>query len=814
MEVKEYFTYREFLLDESKDENGFISDSAFLNSCLPGLNETKLIDTEECNECFCSIDKDQYKIDGYVINESGERLQVFLINEESLELNRKPTELSISQKSYYEKQFSRSVSFLKKAIKRQLDDLVQDSSPAKPLISFLASSEAMEQIDVIEIFLISATVTVETRGEVPQPKRLDFEDEGIKVTYTKERNRIEKELTVIKRLIDLNFLYNIVVSQGQREALKIDFTTPPFNYKVKCIEAANEANFESYLCVFPANLLAELYKRYSSRMLEKNVRSFLQLKGVNKGMQETIRKSPEKFIAYNNGLTITATGKDFNNENGNFYIKSLTDFQIVNGGQTTATIYFSKKGGLDISKISVMAKINVAKDASEAELDDLISNISTFSNAQSRVSKVDLRSRSIQLVKLKSLSESVLTPSSKKWFFERAKGEYNTLIRKNPQQKNRINREYPKERRFSKEELAKYYTSWGDKPFLVKKGGEKVFRYFIEDITGENKSKKATEIDRSFYENLIAKIILFRTLEKLYGTGANAIGQIRSAVVPYSISVLYKYTTGSKNEDSFDLFKIWKSETLDEDIQIFFKSLMTLMNDLIKKYSLSDDFGEYSKKEELWDAISECKEIKEYIQNKNSVKILQKYSVSKDALKKRESKKSLSGNLDFEPLHDMVDIYENNSLFYKSILKEFNSSLKENEKYKLEQIISSIKAQEDIKITYINFEKELINKIRNNNPEFFDIAKSNGNGQLKKTLDFVLKKYNLAIENGLNLKSEFTAVREIAKIKGAKFYSVFDEIGKNLESGKIPTVMQLINASYYVSMLSSGIEIDDIRQKS
>ena len=90
-----------------------------------------------------------------------------------------------------------------------------------------------------------------------------------------------------------------------------------------------------------------------------------------------------------------------------------------------------------------MAKINVAKKASDDELEELISNISTYSNAQSRVSKVDLRSRNPQLVKIKSLSESILTPSGKKWFFERAKGEFNTKLRIAGSNKKRIEREFP-----------------------------------------------------------------------------------------------------------------------------------------------------------------------------------------------------------------------------------------------------------------------------------------------------------------------------------------------------------------------------------
>ena len=68
--------------------------------------------------------------------------------------------------------------------------------------------------------------------------------------------------------------------------------------------------FESYLCVLPASVISRLYKEFSTRLLEKNVRSFLQFRGVNKGIRETISKEPEKFVAYNNGLTITATNGD------------------------------------------------------------------------------------------------------------------------------------------------------------------------------------------------------------------------------------------------------------------------------------------------------------------------------------------------------------------------------------------------------------------------------------------------------------------------------------------------------------------------
>ena len=191
------------------------------------------------------------------------------------------------------------------------------------------------------------------------------------------------------------------------------------------------------------------------------MRSFLSFRGVNSGIKETIRKEPEKFIAFNNGVTITASAvKVFNYKKKN-YLESLTDLQIVNGGQTTATIYFSKREGLDISNVKVMAKINVAKSDSDSELEDLISKISMYSNTQSRVSPVDLRARNPQLVKLKQLSESIQTPEGRHWFFERAKGEFNTMVRKAGSRGARIKSDYPTARRFSKEQLAKYFTAWG-----------------------------------------------------------------------------------------------------------------------------------------------------------------------------------------------------------------------------------------------------------------------------------------------------------------------------------------------------------------
>jgi len=620
-DIEERINFRTDLLDDSRDDEGFISQSELLSQVIPSMLDAKLVDSEDYNESYLDDKHDNLKLNAYSVSGSGERLQLFIIDENTIDETSKEDKLLVSQKADYESQFKRVDRMIKKAFKGELFNSIQDSDKAKVLASKLESVEGFTEYDVIEIFLISLTVTYSNQGKTPQPRSIHFKEEKINRVFKSAEVNDKKEVLIIKKLIDLNFLFNVMVSRGHREVLTIDFERT-FNYSIEAIKAAENESFASYLCVLKADVLADLYKQYSSRLLEKNVRSFLDFRGVNKGIKETIRKEPEKFIAYNNGLTITATAVKTYEKKKKLYIESLTDFQIVNGGQTTATIYFSKKDGLDVSKVHVMTKINVAKQTNEKELEELINNISEFSNAQSRVSKVDLRSRNPQLIKIKTLSDSVLTPSGHKWFFERSKGEFSTMLRKAGNNKTRIKKEFPTERKFTKELMAKYYSAWGDEPYMVKKGGERIFRHFIEQLSPEDESK-APEINRLYYEDIISKIILFRKMEKLHGQGKKAIGQIRSAVIPYSLSVLYHYT--DKSGQPFDMSKIWRQEGLEEDLGQFLYDLMYLMNDLIKQYSLSDDYGEYAKKSELWNSIKKSNEITAFMNNLNSLKVLKKY---------------------------------------------------------------------------------------------------------------------------------------------------------------------------------------------
>jgi hypothetical protein len=624
-DIEEYLEYRDFLLQDSADENGFVSDSDILSLVFPSLLEAKLVDSSESNEAYYFDEEKNHKINSYSISESGERLQLFVIDEESTIERTDKNDLLVSARVVYEKHFLRVKKFIRSVLAGVTVD-IQHSDSIRPLISKLISVEGFKQFDVIDIFVVSLTATVSRSGGSVNTTKMFFKDDTIKATLQDHTGEpIAKEFLVMHHLIDLNFLYEVQVSKGSGAPLVINFEKN-YGLGIPVLQAASEQKFESYLCVLSAETLADLYKRYSTRLLEKNIRSFLQFRGVNAGIRKTLREEPEKFIAYNNGLTITAIDVTISHKKGILRIDSLTDFQIVNGGQTTASIYFSKKDGIDVSKVNVMAKINIAKMTKMKDLDELISNISQFSNAQSRVSKVDLRARNPQLLKLKQLSESVPTPTGEGWFFERAKGEYNTKIRLNRHQKNKINKQFPPERRFSKELLAKYYSAWGGTPHLVKKGGEKIFRFFIEDISGEARGGKVVDIDRDFYEAVISKIIIFRCMENIYGKGKTAMGQIRATVIPYSISILYINSDADPNRRNFDLTKIWNRQALESDLEAYLESLMLMMNELIKKYSDSDDYNEFSKKEQLWIRIRSCNEIKEFLSASISLKIFDKYA--------------------------------------------------------------------------------------------------------------------------------------------------------------------------------------------
>lgn len=769
--------FRTLLQNITSDDNS-ISRTSLLNYVLPALNLSRLTDSEEITHSYFKRETENTEIDGYLRNESGERLQLFLSN---LVLPGNEF-VQVARKDYYDTLFAKAKNFFSKGAKKYLSD-VQAGDPAASIIKALESAVFQDKIDVVEIFLISNTISIETRGAI-SAKNFLFPDDEINISYTIQNSRKSKKITIKYQLIDLNKIYNFEITEGNAEPIIIDF-----NPGLSAIKAADdEGIFESYLAVIPAPLLVSLYHDFSSRLLERNVRSFLQFKGVNQKLKETLTKEPDKFIAYNNGLTITATAAEIEVKDGISVIKTLKDFQIVNGGQTTASIYFSAKEGVDISRVNVTAKINVVQSDNPEVLDELISKISQYSNSQNKVSSVDLNSRSVHLVQIKKLSESITDPSGTKWFFERIRGDFNTLIRKNPRQKTHIEKTYPKSKRLSKEQLAKYYVAWGDRPYLVRKGGEKVFRDFMDFIQLDHNEKPQSpeNMGRAFYEDLIAKAVMFKEFEQLYGSGQNAIGQIRSSVVPYTLSLLHHLTT-EKKSNRFDLGAIWSAQRLPDDLKEFSKDMLTRVHEWCKQYSKSDDVGEYAKKEELWKSIVGSSEFAQFGSSANTKTIIKKYLLSDADYKKRYQPSNL---FDFSLITENCRIFSNGTDFYSKLRIKFFDQLSDNEMRKLDELSQKLQVRHNLPKELVEFETELVRKLENKYPDWF-LADIESSGNLLEVLNSIVNVYN---KNVSRVKEAFEAEQIKATKKGApdNLSNAYKNIGLQLSRSEQPMIGDLI----------------------
>lgn len=208
---------------------------------------------------------------------------------------------------------------------------------------------------------------------------------------------------------DIDRLYRCVMSGKMRETIEIDFQDK-FNLTIPCIENATSDKYSVYLAIISGELLAGLYDEFRDRLLEKNVRSFLQVKGaVNKGIRDTLRDEPDMFLAYNNGISVTAESVEIvRDENGKPSIKSIRDMQIVNGGQTTASIFNAhkdKKVNADLSKVFVQMKISVIN--SSDDMDDIVPRISAFSNTQNKVQVADFSANDPYHRRIEELSRTI-----------------------------------------------------------------------------------------------------------------------------------------------------------------------------------------------------------------------------------------------------------------------------------------------------------------------------------------------------------------------------------------------------------------------
>ena len=568
------------------EEEGTNPEQVFTDIAINFLVEAG--ETENYRVCFdekLSKRGIEHKINGYSLYENYETLDLFVT------IYNGDAEIRNISKGDVDKSIERISKFFRNSIYKEYVNEIEESSEIFDLAQTLAHVPEVEEfLSRVNIFLI-------TNGEIKSETKITDTIAGYSVFY---------------RTIDINYLFNL--SDKSRIPIEISFEDNGF--KIPCIvNKTDNSDYQSWLAIIPGMALANIYEQFGARLLEQNVRSFLQFTGkINKGIRKTLLEEQHMFMAFNNGIAATAedvTIKDLPNNEGRA-ISHVKDFQIVNGGQTTASIYHTwKRNKIDISNVFVPVKLTIVKN--RENFSKIVGRIAEYANTQNKVSASDLSSNRENHVLLEKLSRTIWAPPlsgqthQTRWFFERSRGQYkNERLRfgLTLSKKKQFDKQNPRSQMFTKEMLAKFINSYkevyiGKKlsigPHIVVRGTQKNYSQFLN----LNFNKKP---DNIWFEDAIALAIVFKSSEKIYGVKPNAIGDMRYIIVPYSIAWL-----GYKTNYSLNLYKIWKNQELNSNLTAVLQGLMIEIESFIKNNAPRSLYGEWAKKEECWDQVKQTK---------------------------------------------------------------------------------------------------------------------------------------------------------------------------------------------------------------
>ncbi len=419
-------------------------------------------------------------------------------------------------------------------------------------------------------------------------------------------DRIEDEefegLRVSRHVWDARRIFRLLSSGRGREPLEIEFDAD-LDGPLACLPLPGAgSDYSAYLVVIPGRTLARIYETHGTRLLERNVRAFLQAKGkVNRKIRETITKEPERFFAYNNGISATASAIEFGPlAGGGLAIARASDFQIVNGGQTTASLYHAMvKDKADLTKVAVQAKLVVVKPA---QLEALVPLISRYANSQNKVNETDLSANEPFHVRLEELSRTIWAPPAPgqqrntRWFYERARGQFQDVQARMTKAADRraFTLENPTRQRFTKTDVAKFENTWWQVPSSVSRGAEKNYWEFNR-LLGE---RGITAPEETYFCRLVAKAILFREAERI--VHGLAFGGYRANIVTYSIAWLAHATSMR-----VDLDRIWREQCVTAALDRAITMVARPIHESITNPPGGRNVTEWCKHRDCWDRIRE-----------------------------------------------------------------------------------------------------------------------------------------------------------------------------------------------------------------
>ena len=569
------------IINEMLTENGEFRDTL---TYTPYVNEYDIVKTDD----KVNYKTNSIKVDGYIhtyekdgINE----ISILLLNYNS----------SADVVKFNTSELDNKFKLAKRLIQQCSDQLyvneISTANPGWPLIHTLCTN--FKQINKITILLAT---NEEFSGRITKLNTEEFLNK-----------RISYQLFDYKRFVELK--------KSKTGFAPIDIIFDELGSDpVDCLKTMqSSSDYQSYLIAMPAKLMTNIYEEYGSRLLEQNVRSFLQARGnVNKGIINTLKEEPEMFFAYNNGITATASDIEFDNitPNGVLKIKSIKNLQIVNGGQTTASMYYARTHfNIELSKIFVQMKLSVID---ETLLETVVPKISRFANTQNAVNKADFFANHPFHVTFDGLCNKNMAPKKEEalnttyWFYERARGAYKDLTAyKTKADIKRITEKYPSDQVLLKTDISKYVLTFDMSPHIVCKGAQNAFLSFSKTIPDETAfSEKKHHYNTLWFKEIIAKAIIYKTVDKLIITKKNDwyTGSGTKAVTnTYSIAWIVKFLKEKKLE--IDFISIWKNQQISKELYKMFEIITENVFQTIKENDEKNHLLEFAKTKKCWDIV-------------------------------------------------------------------------------------------------------------------------------------------------------------------------------------------------------------------
>ena len=488
---------------------------------------------------------------------------------------------------YVKRYFKRLVDFLTQARKASFRAGLEESSAGFGLADLISAT--WSDVDKIKLILVT---NAEFRAKSDAVPAGSIDEKP--VTYS---------------VWDLKRLARYVEQGLTRQSSEVDFVKD-FGGPVPVLRASSgKAALETFIAVIPGHQLAAIYDRWGPRLLESNVRSFLQARGaVNRGIRDTIAKKPEMFLAYNNGLSATADSVDIEETSKGLMLNKAENLQIVNGGQTTASIHAARKGAVEqLNQVFVQMKLSIVP----SELsDEVVPLISQFANSQNKVAAADFFANHPFHIRIEGYSRRILVPAGAdgyretKWFYERARGQFaDERGRRTIAERKIFDAEYPRSQFLSKTDLAKFENTWSELPHEVSKGAQKNFTEFAKAI-GNRWGKDGSSFDEVWYRRLIAKAIIFRRTENLVSSAQWYQGGYRANIVTYAIAKLVHDV--EKQGRSVNLEAVWRQQATSLPLE---EALMTAAEDaqtvILSPPAGIRNLSEWAKKQGCWKVLED-----------------------------------------------------------------------------------------------------------------------------------------------------------------------------------------------------------------